>query len=71
MWTLPCEMFTLCNAKHIALRFTLWNVYRACPARPVAPGDGTGVGSNYRTGAECFFLFNWGLAYSIRAKPIY
>ena len=33
-----CSMFTPCNA---------------CPARPVAPGDGTGVGRYYRTGALC------------------
>jgi len=27
------------------------NVYLACPACPVAPADGTGVGQNDRTGA--------------------
>ena len=27
------------------------NAYPACPARPVAPEDGTGVGSENRTGA--------------------
>ena len=32
--------------------------------------DLTGVGRDYRTGVECFFLFNWGVAYSIGAKPI-
>jgi len=30
---------------------SLHHVYRACPARPVAPGDGTGVGHRDRTGA--------------------
>jgi hypothetical protein len=30
----------------------LWNVYRACPACPVAPGDGIGVGRNYRAGVK-------------------
>ena len=44
----------------------LWNpsscstgVYPACP-----------VGRDYRTGVESFFLFHWGVAYSIGVKPI-
>ena len=30
------------------------NVYLACPACPVAPADGTGVGQNDRTGVNSF-----------------
>ena len=54
----PWPLLAPCNAKHIALGSPgqgnsnlLCDVCdSACPARPVAPGDGTGVGGNHRTG---------------------
>ena len=60
----------------------LWNpsscstgVYPAGPAGPVAPGDGTGVGRNYRTGVESKNYSTGAcpmecVAYSIGVKPI-
>ncbi len=36
--------------------FTPWNACPACPARPVAPEDGTGVGSGNPTGVESFLF---------------
>ena len=38
--------------EHLLSNKSQWQIYPARPASPVAPGDGTGVGRDYRTGVE-------------------
>ncbi len=71
-------MFTPCNACPVGQN----DRTGACPARPVAPEDGTGVGSGNPTGVESFLflsrsmrhapclLLHWGsMLYALCAMP--